>query len=106
MPKQDNPIGSKGFAQELDALGIVLNALGPLEEDKRAFVFRTVAERLKILGVAKNGQPSGGTTTAGSVTGSSPDQGLEGVTPKEFLRLKKPISELQRMVCLAYYLSN
>ena len=31
---------------------------------------------------------------------------MKARTPKDFLRAKKPASELQRMVCLAYYLTH
>jgi hypothetical protein len=106
MTKQVGSAGSKEFTQELDALTVVLSALGPLEADKRAFVFRTAAERLQISGVVQNGKVPGHPTPTVEGNNGTPDQGLEGVSPKEFLRRKKPISELQRIVCLAYYLAN
>lgn len=94
------------FGQELDALGTVLKALGPLDDDARAFVFRTAAERLHIASSGaekRHATPPGIENGAGAGSGSA---ALNGVDPKQFLRQKKPQTELQRMACLAFYLTH
>ena len=90
------------YDSELEALASVLKALAPLPDDSKTFVFRTAAERLGL---------SCGNIRRESSTRSESDQGNRSerseltMTPKGFLRSKRPSSELQRMVCLAYYLT-
>ncbi len=100
------------FAKELEALGTVLNALGSLDEIQRRFVLRTATERFGLGGSSALTTPqqlaaqANGWKDPRTPNGVvSPGQ-LDGLSPKDFLRLKKPTSELQRMVCLAYYLAN
>jgi hypothetical protein len=100
--------------QELESLKTVLHALEPLDETQRRFVLKESAERLGISGVlpaATGNNPArqgGGTPASGGVTaatgggGSSPD----GQTAKQFLKTKSPITDVQRIACLAYYLTN
>ena len=95
----------KAFTKELEALATVLDALEPLAEDERKFVLRTTVDRLSISGVASTDEEpkSPGKNNRSEPAGS---ESLAGVTPRDFLRRKKPTSELQRMVCLAHYLTH
>jgi hypothetical protein len=92
------------FGQELEALGAILKALGPLSEEARKFVLRTASDRLGIASVLDTPKDRSGSV---SNTNSTPQSGgLEGTSPKDFLRAKRPLTELQRIVCLAFYLTN
>jgi hypothetical protein len=100
--------GTTSFIQELDALGAVLNALGPLSEEAKAFVYRTAGERLNIASlpdVRKKDSLQNPQNGAGIESGMG-NNSLDGVDPKQFLRLKKPQTELQRMACLAFFLTH
>jgi hypothetical protein len=95
------------FSAELSALGVVLGALEPLDEDERKFVVRTVLDRLGIGGdvvgrAGKQGNAGGG---SGLDRGTG-DANLADVKPKDFLKDKQPITDVQRVACLAYYLTH
>jgi hypothetical protein len=96
----------------LNAVKIIHGALVPLDEVKRAFVLKTVAELL-------------GTSSPLSSTPKTPSQpqqtpapapllGLNATsvgtankpTAKDFLKEKKPATDTQQIVCLAYYLTH
>jgi hypothetical protein len=99
-----------GFAEELSALGTVLETLEPLDEAKRLFVLRTAIERLGISGAGLGAQRATGLRDAAggaSDTGSpvAPTE-VAGMTPKEFMRNKQPTTDVQRIACLAYYLTH
>ena len=102
--------------QELDALKAVLHALEPLDETQRRFVLKTVAERFGIATVpgivsgsiqtsAAGGAPTGGGSSlpaGATVSGGVSD----GQTPKQFLKLKMPKTDVQRIACLAHFLTQ
>jgi hypothetical protein len=104
--------------QELESLKTVLHALEPLDETQRSFVLKTVAERMNISmpnGFASAGgqertgrtSPAAGampTAGAGGATGSG--ELLGGQTAKQFLKVKMPKTDVQRIACLAYYLTQ
>lgn len=91
------------FGQELEALGVILKALGPLSGEARKFVLRTVSDRLGISSIVDTLKERSGSVANSNLTPQS--GGLEGTSPKDFLRAKKPLTELQRIVCLAFYLT-
>jgi hypothetical protein len=91
------------YSTELEAIAAILSVLGPLDETQRKFVLRTVADRLAIpesdTSLASRDQPEDtlprakhGATRAG--------------TPKAFLAAKRPSSEVERIACLAYFLTH
>jgi hypothetical protein len=91
------------FGQELEALGAILKALGPLSEEARKFVLRTASDRLGISSVVHTPKERSDSV---STSNSTPQTGgLEGTSAKDFLRAKRPLTELQRIVCLAFYLT-
>lgn len=95
------------FSSELTALGIVLGALEPLEEEARLFVLRTTIDRLGVGALpAAGGLRLGGAGTEGTAGGGTGPADLARSTPKEFIRLKQPITDVQRIACLAFYLSR
>jgi hypothetical protein len=96
------------FSQELEALGTILGVLEPLDDEKRRFVLKTAYERLGIANpvTPKAGDAPANARNAGG-SGVTPNFAtLDGVTPKAFLKAKKPITDVQRVACLAYYLTN
>jgi hypothetical protein len=94
---------SKQFADELQALGTVLAALENLDDKKRSFVIGAVAQRFGIregLGLRPPipGPSGGGISSPG-------EQGVQE-TPRAFLKEKRPVTDVQRIVCLAFYLTH
>ena len=99
-------MASEDYEKELEALGSVLKALSPLPENAREFVVRTAVARLRI---SSSTSERNGDLAEAPTSDMKPVQQtgvLLGTTPKEFLRTKKPASELQRMICLAFYLTH
>lgn len=92
------------FSQELEALRAVLEALEPLEAKSREFVFKTAAERLELALDTVPPEVGGrnATTPASNRVREPGDQ----PTSKQFLREKKPTSDIQRVAVLAYYLTH
>ncbi|MGD1018804.1 MAG: hypothetical protein ABSA12_05740 [Verrucomicrobiia bacterium] len=95
---------SKTFAEELNAIGIILGALEPLEDEKRKFVLKTVTDRLGIAGVTPVASNTGGRTASPAPVGSSGAAiVIKEITAKDFLKAKNPQTDAQRIACLAYY---
>lgn len=94
---------SDDTAQELNAIKTALDALWPLDEDARA---RAIAGISGALGVQQSGASPGGVRQAfgvGPVTNGAPgDLG----TPREFLAAKSPSTDIERITCLAFYLTH
>ena len=95
------------FADELAALGVVLGALDPLDDEARLFVLRTTMDRLSVYTLPATrtvalGNP--GRDDNGEALSAPAD--LARSTPKEFIRLKQPITDVQRIACLAFYLAR
>lgn len=99
-------MAKSGFANELEALGTVLGALEPLDEEQRQFVLRTAINRLGVAAAVDNTGPAaaGGRGTARA--GGDGSAELARTTPKEFMRNRQPITDVQRVACLAYYLAR
>lgn len=96
----------------LNAVKTVYGALTALDEDKRAFVLRTVGE---LLGTslpldATPKTPSQPQQTPARAALSGPNATIATTTnkqtAKEFLSEKNPVNETQQLICLAYYLTN
>lgn len=101
---------ASSFSDELSALAVVLGALEPLDEEKREFVLRTAMDRLQINTTvgATHGNGFGQSRTPGGDGGShnGPTPELARMNPKEFMRRKQPATDVQRIACLAYYLTH
>ena len=94
-----------GFKDELTALGVVLEALEPLKEDKRLFVLRTTMDRLGIDSAAAGIRISPAAPLTSSIN-SQPGTPIAGISAKEFMKAKQPSTDVQRIACLAYYLTH
>ena len=88
------------FIDEIKALEAVLRALAPLDDAKRQFVLRTVTDRLAISDALPGIQPKSSPTLQ-----NSGDDDIGKMTPKDFLVTKSPKTDVQRVACLAYYLT-
>jgi hypothetical protein len=102
----DHSSTSEDYGRELEALGSILKALGPLPDDARDFVMRTAAARLKISSITNDRQGAQAAAPTDHSKSSHGTGSFDGITPKQFLKIKKPASELQRIVCLAFYLTH
>jgi hypothetical protein len=96
--------------QELESLKTILHAIEPLDEIQRSFVLKTVGERMSISmpnGFVSAGSqeltgrtaPAGGATPTAGAGGSGGL--LDGQTAKQFLKVKMPKTDVQRIACLA-----
>jgi len=96
---------------EFEAIQTALEALEPLEEPQRKFAVTMILTRLGInastlhlnAGGGSAGSSGGGGGGGGAGAGGN---NIKSVTPKEFLRQKRPTTDLERMICLAFYLAN
>ncbi len=91
------------MATEIQALSSVLSALDGLGAEDQTWVLDTAASRLSL----KMGHR--GTRTPGSPRAFSPPQtggAGNGGTAREFVRAKNPRNDVQRIACLAYYLTR
>jgi hypothetical protein len=89
-------------AQELDAIKTALDALWPLDAEARA---RAIAGIAGALGVQQSSaSPSGVRPLLGGGPAANGAPGELG-TPREFLAMKSPRTDIERITCLAYYLT-
>lgn len=96
------------ITEEFKAIQTALEVLEPLDQTQREFA---VAMILARLGMAKadpglhGGPGTGGALGAGGSAALTPAT-LKTMTAKEFLKLKSPATDLERFVCLAFYLTH
>lgn len=95
----------KSAGSAVEAIGHVLEAVDGLEEKDQLWVFRSALDKLQLTLGAQTPraggagfQPPANATSSGAVVGNE--------SPPEFFRLKKPDTDLQRVACLAYYLTK
>jgi len=98
---------SKTFTEELNAIGVILGILEPLDDEKRKFVLRTVTERLGITGVIPAASNVGGKpTNAAPTSGGGGVIAIKEIGAKDFMKVKNPQTDSQRIACLAFYLTH
>jgi len=89
---------SAGLSKEVQALAQVLKALEGLSETDQRWVLRSALSKLG---------PQDGPDESESDTGEKADEKKKGdISPKKFLQTKKPTTDVQRVACLAYYLTH
>jgi len=91
------------YQTDVTALGTVLDALSKLDVSTQQWVLSTAATRLQVP-VTPGQQAS--QTPAVITRAALPTGSVGGLTPKEFLRLKAPNSDVDRVACLAFYLTH
>src|SRR5438309_7386712 len=97
-------MGTKtGYQDDVTALSDVLDALSKLEPTAQQWVLNTAAQRLQLsVNSGQQPSPSGSATTAPELPAGS----VGKTAPKEFLRLKAPKSDVDRVACVAFYLTH
>jgi hypothetical protein len=88
-----------GVAEDLEALGRVLTALESLDDTKRRWVIGAAMANLGLLPVDLS------PLTLASVGPAQGNAAQPLVSPKDFLRQKNPRTDVQRIACLAYFLT-
>ena len=83
----------------VDILGQIISLLQKVEEAERQRVFQTVATFFDLGGRQALPKPS-----VRESTGSFSED--RDISPKEFLLEKKPSTDVERVACLAYYLTH
>lgn len=92
----------KAFTTEIAALSKVLEALAGLDEADQAWVLQTAASRLAVPDVV-----IGGGAQAGVIPPvQPPPHGATIDDLKRFMRAKSPQTDVQRVACLAYFLTK
>jgi len=91
--------------EDVEALSTIVAILKQLEPDAQKRVLHSVQTFLGIVP-----QPRSQTTSNGqpiSVSSSGPNFSRDRtLSPKDFLHDKRPITDIERVACLAYYLAN
>jgi hypothetical protein len=100
---------TESFAPELKALSVTLKALGSLDAVKRQFVLDAVVQRLGLKAVTAS---SDGTLSSSASCGTNASSAANiprtGAAPnaRAWLREKRPATDVQKIACLAFYLTN
>jgi len=94
--------------RDFEALQAVIKALQPLEPDARQRVFSSVATFLNI-GLSHYSPRASAvqSPTKGVASGTHPAFSEDtSMSPKEFLLEKQPRTDVERIACLAFYLTH
>jgi hypothetical protein len=92
---------------DFEALSTIVGVLKQLEPDDQKRVLQSVETFLGITVQSQNRLTTSNRTELPSLN-SEPDQGFSRdrtLSPKEFLRDKHPATDVERVTCLAYYLT-
>ncbi len=99
---------TQSLQPDVEALGTVVDALQQLDDQQKLWVLQTAASRFSLR--TPTSATSGGTPAVGSAasspSGDTQVQSNGDISPKAFIRGKNPQSDVQRISCLAYYLTN
>jgi hypothetical protein len=87
---------------EIMAMSSALGAIEPLDQGSRARVLQWLTD---VLGV-ETAVRSGSWSQMQSGGGSADLDATDVPTPREFVSRKKPVSQVERVACLAYYLTQ
>jgi hypothetical protein len=90
---------------DVEALSTIVALLKQLEPDAQKRVLHSVNAFLNIAPQRKGDQGTGFDTlpTSSGPAAFSRDRSL---SPKDFLHDKRPVTDIERVACLAYYLAN
>jgi hypothetical protein len=96
---------------ELKAMEAALKALEPLDSEQRIRAVTWLQQALGVNGVAPSAQVGSATPSAAPAPPAPNASQTAGpaetqLTPKEFLALKNPQTDVERLTVLAYYLSK
>src|SRR2546426_8174007 len=93
--------------RDVELLQVIIGALQPVSREARVRILEAAASFLGLQRIAatSNGRPSvsGSTRTDQRRPSFSADLSM---SPKEFMLEKQPRTDVERVACLAYYLTN
>ncbi len=101
---------SNGPTDELEVLRAVKDALAPLGPEESERIYKRVVSEIYHLDSSTEPRPTTGRewqTT--NITSRDRDMSFadrETLSPKDFLHEKQPQTDIERVACLAYYLSQ
>jgi hypothetical protein len=90
---------------EVQVLSQLVNAMRPLDKEARIRLFRTLATFYDIPLSDRQSKGHIASSQSESTALAAPTQPSE-LSPKQFLFEKKPITDVERVACLAYFLSH
>lgn len=96
---------------DLDALTTIIGALKRMSREEQTRTLQAVSVFLGLNTEPTRSPPGAHVASQPSRAAQSTDAGSSfseerGLSPKEFLRDKKPASDVERVACLAYYLTH
>ena len=106
-------MASRNSPKELEVLQQMISGLSSVEKDAQVRLLQTVATYLQIEAAFSVKKPDAfpfdffratGKGTSGQVEPKFSER--EELTPKEFILQKDPKTDVERIVCLAYYLTH
>lgn len=99
---------SEKTLNEIDVLNQLMSILAELDSEGRKKMLVTVATFFDIDHISSTDElPTNSTASQGlSYAQSTPYSETLDLSPKEFLRQKGPQSDVERIACLAYYLTH
>ena len=83
--------------KELEAMEACHASLNGLEAEEQSRVLTWLADKLKVKAIPVLNNPAGG---------NKPAQTGDTSTPKGFMASKQPSTDIERVSCLAYYLTH
>lgn len=106
-PMQAAPDNVGASPIEIEAWQAIIAKLGPLSQDARHRVLESAAT---FLGITVSVLNAAGSTPVTASSSSVPARALfsedTSMSPKEFLNEKAPKTDVERIACLAYYLTH
>ena len=92
------------ITQEFEAIKTALEALEPLSESQRNFAISMILSRLGVAAPGNKQPPAGGGGQQSAAGGAAAPGTVEGA--RQFLKEKIPTTDLERYICIAYYLAK
>jgi hypothetical protein len=96
-------VANQNYANEAEALSHIIDAFNSIEPESRERILSTIATFFGIRMPSKESLIASVPRSAGTTVGFSQDT---APTPKEFIFSKQPQSDVERVACLAYYLTH
>lgn len=94
------------ITQEFQAIQTALEVLEPLNTAQRDFAVSMILSRLGMGSAPGAALPAESHPPAAPGVGGGAATDLDKISAKEFLKRKAPTTDLERLVCLAYYLTH
>lgn len=105
----DTALPAPASPSEFDALSAVIGALQPLDDEARRRIVESAVTFLRItgarVGVTAHSVAAGHTSTA-AISEQAPFSENTRMSVKDFILEKEPRTDVERLACLAYYLTH